>query len=280
MINLGIRAHDLTSHSLEELANEAANKGFSAVQLALAKSFPSLNTRNGSLSTGLASHISRAFNQAGIQIAVLGCYINMIHPNPEIRQQELTRFKEHVRYARDFNCSIVGTETGNILEVMEYTEENFTEEAFQSVVVSVKELVAEAEKFGVIVGIEGGINHPIHTPFQMKRLLDIVDSNNMQVIYDPVNFITLDNYHDQEKLFLESAELFGDRIAIVHLKDFMIEDNKIMTVPVGKGQLDYKKLFTCFKKKKPFMYYLMESTTEPHIKESADFIRNVYNSIN
>ncbi|MEK4667973.1 MULTISPECIES: sugar phosphate isomerase/epimerase family protein [Bacillaceae] len=280
MMNLGIRAHDLSSHSLEGLAKEASAKGFSAVQLALAKSFPDLHIQRGSLSSGLGSHISRAFSQSGIQIAVLGCYINMIHPLHEIRHQELTRFKEHLRYARDFGCSIVGTETGNVNEVIEYTEENFTEEAFQKVAVSVKELVAEAEKFGVIVGIEGGINHPIHTPNCMRRLLDIIYSNNLQVIYDPVNFITLDNYKTQEKLFQESIELFGDQIAIVHLKDFMIEDGKITTVPVGKGMLDYEKLFSVLKKNKPYMYYLMESTADPHIEESAKFIRNVYNSIN
>jgi len=280
MMNLGIRAHDLNSKSLEGLAKEAAANGFSAIQLALAKSFPDLNLKRGSLSTGLGAHINGAFYQSGVQIAVLGCYINMIHPLQEIRQQELERFKEHLRYARDFGCSIVGTETGNVNEVIEYTEENFTEEAFQKVALSVKELVAEAEKFGVIVGIEGGINHPIHTPERMRRLLDIIYSNNLQVIYDPVNFITLDNCNNQEKLFQEAIELFGDRIAIVHLKDFMIEAGKIITVPVGKGILDYEKLFTMLKKSKPYMYYLMESTVDPHIEESAKFIRNVYNSIN
>ena len=89
-----------------------------------------------------------------VQISVLGCYIHMIHPDKEKRQAELDRFKEHIRFARDFGCSIVGTETGNVHEKTGYTTDNFEEQPFLDVVDSVRELVEEAEKFGVIVAIE------------------------------------------------------------------------------------------------------------------------------
>src|SRR5690606_31992508 len=101
-----------------------------------------------------------------------GCYINMIHPDKIERQKALDRFKEHIRFARDFGCSIVGTETGAVNAKMGYTVDNFAEGPFQDVVASVSELVEEAEKWGIIVGIEGGINHPIYTPKLMNRMLN------------------------------------------------------------------------------------------------------------
>src|SRR5581483_1585940 len=111
-----------------------------------------------------------------------------------------------------------------------YTEENFKEEPFLEVVEIVRELVSEAEKFGVIVGIEAGVNHPIYSPKVMKRLLDSVGSNNLQVIFDPVNLLTIETYTHQEEIFQEAFDLFGDRIIVVHAKDFVPEDGQLKTV--------------------------------------------------
>lgn len=276
--NIGIRAHDIDDPSIENVVNIIANKGLCSVQLALGKSLKDINSELGSLSPGFAQKIRRVFDKQDIQIAVLGCYFNMIHPDRAERRKGMERFKEHLRFARDFGCSIVGTETGNVQAEIVYTEENFTEQPFLEVVESVKELVEEAERFGVIVGIEGGINHPIHTPERMKRLLDLVPSNNLQVIYDPANFISMDNYLDQEGVIQEAFELFGDRMVILHAKDFIIEDEQIKIVPVGQGLLNYDFLLHLLKKKKPLINILMESTQEPYIDGSLAFLIDKYES--
>lgn len=224
--NIGIRAHDIDDPSIENVVNIIANKGLSSVQLALGKSLKDINSELGSLSPGFAQKIRRVFDKQDIQIAVLGCYFNMIHPDQTERRKGMERFKEHLRFARDFGCSIVGTETGNVHAEIVYTEENFTEQPFLEVVESVKELVEEAERFGVIVGIEGGINHPIHTPERMKRLLDLVPSNNLQVIYDPANFISMNNYLVQEGVIREAFELFGDRMGLCMRRILSLRMNK------------------------------------------------------
>ncbi|MEH7254073.1 sugar phosphate isomerase/epimerase family protein [Neobacillus niacini] len=274
--NIGIRAHDIEDPSIDNVVNIIAKKGLSAVQLALSKSLQNYNSELGSLSPGFAKKIHRVFEIKDIQIAVLGCYFNMIHPDHMERRKGMELFKEHLRFARDFGCSIVGTETGNVQAEIVYTEENFSEQPFLEVVESVKELVEEAERFGVIVGIEGGINHPIHTPERMKRLLDLVPSNNLQVIYDPANFISIDNYHNQEAVIQKAFELFGDRMVIVHAKDFIIEDEQVKMVPVGQGLLNYDFLFNLLKRKKPFINILMESTKEPHIDRSIAYLKEKY----
>lgn len=262
---------------LEELVTEIEKKGLTSVQLALTKSFDDISTDPGSLSPGLAHHIGSAFRKHDIQIAVLGCYINMIHPDKEERRKSLDRFKEYIRYARDFGCGIVGTETGNVNAEISYTAENFKEQPFQEVVESVRELVREAEKFGVIVGVEAGVNHPIYSAKVMKRLLDSVDSNNLQVIFDPVNLMTIENYKNQEEIMEEAIDLLGDRIAILHAKDFILEGNELKAAAVGKGLLNYDFLMKLIKAKKPFVNILMEDTKEPFIGESMAFLKEKYN---
>ncbi|MEH7254934.1 sugar phosphate isomerase/epimerase [Neobacillus niacini] len=275
-INLGIRAHDIENRPLEELVKEIAGKGLTSVQLALSKSFADINTETGSLSPGLAHYIGSAFAKHDIQIAVLGCYFNMIHPNHVERKKGIERFKEHIRYARDFGCSIVATETGNVNPEIIYTEENFKEEPFLEVVESVSELVNEAEKFGVIVGIEAGVNHPIYSPKVMKRLLDTIDSNNLQVILDPVNLLTIETYKNQEEIFQEAMDLFGDRVVIVHAKDFVIEENQLVPTAVAKGLLNYDYILNLLKQKKPKINLLLEETIEPYIDESVGFLKEKY----
>lgn len=272
-MNIGIRAHDIDSQNVEELAKIIEKKGFSSIQLALAKSFPSINTNVGSLSPGLAHYISQTFLQHHIQIAVLGCYINIIHPDEKERKDSLLRFKEHLRFARDFGCSIVGTETGNVYADIQYTEKNFTVEVFQKVVASVQELVIEAENFGVIVGIEGGVYHPIHSPRAMRRLLDAIPSQNLQVIYDPVNYLTVSNYKNQEEVIDEAFDLFGDRMVILHAKDFVIENDSIKGVPVGNGLLNYEYIFSRLNEKKPYINILLEETKEPFIEDAKKHLQ-------
>ncbi|RCW76727.1 sugar phosphate isomerase/epimerase family protein [Saliterribacillus persicus] len=278
-LNLGIRGHDINKNDPNDIAEDIRQHNLGCMQLALKKSFPDLNINTGTFSPGFARHIAKTFHNKDIDITVLGCYINMIHPNTEEREKLLEYFKAHIRYAYLFGCPLVGSETGNINEKMGYTEDNFTEEAFRKVVKSVKELVKEAEKWGVVVAIEGGINHPIHTPEKLKRLIKEVDSSHLQVIFDPANFMTLENYKNQEDVFKRAFRLFGDQIVIVHAKDFVIEDNWIKMVPVGKGLLRYDLLFKWIKEVKPGIEVLLENTKEPYIKESIDYLHQEYEKV-
>lgn len=275
-MNIGIRAHDIENLPLEELVQVIAGKGLTSVQLALSKSLEGVNTELGSLSPGLARYVASAFSKHNVQIAVLGCYFNMIHPDLVERKKGMERFKEHIRYARDFGCSIVATETGNVNAEIFYTEENFKEEPFLEVVESVRELVKEAEKFGVIVGVEAGVNHPVYSSKVMKRLLDSIDSNNLQVILDPVNLLTIDTYQNQEEIFQEAMDLFGDRVVILHAKDFVIEDNQLVPTAIGKGLLNFDYILNVLKKKKPYMNILLEETKEPFISESVALLKDKY----
>lgn len=148
------------------------------MQLAPAKAVAGIDTGPGRLSPGLARHIGGAFEARGIALAVLGCYINLAHPDPAARARLLDVFREHLRCARDFGTSIVGTETGSVNADYSPHPANHGEEALHISIASVAALVAEAEKFGVLVGIEGVAEHTVSTPSRMRRVLDAVGSRN------------------------------------------------------------------------------------------------------
>jgi L-ribulose-5-phosphate 3-epimerase len=227
------------------------------------------------LNPGLAWHVGQAFQRHGVQIAVLGCYINPIHPDPQKRAELLGLFKEHIRFARDFGCSIVGLETGSVNADYSPHPDNHGEQAFQQMLQSIATLVEEAEKFGVIVCIEGVTSHTVSTPAKMRRALDTIKSNNLQVIFDPVNLLSIDNYEDQDRVMKESFDLFGNRIAIIHAKDFKVEGGTLKQLRSGQGNLNYPLLLGWIKPRKPSISILLEESSESTVDDCLRFLNAV-----
>jgi sugar phosphate isomerase/epimerase len=244
-------------------------------QLAIGKAIAGIVLKPGVLNPGLAYEIGEAFRTHGVQIAVLGCYINPIHPDPVTRRSLLGLFKEHLRYARDFGNGLVALETGSVNPDYLPHPDNHGEAAFQQSLTSIAELVAEAEKFGVIVGIEAVTSHPVSTPQKMKRMLDAVASKNLQVVFDPVNLLSLENHREQERIIGESLDLFGDRIAVIHAKDFLIERGEFKSTGAGRGLLRHDLVMNFAVEQKPGISILLEDTSESTARESRQFLRRI-----
>lgn len=276
-LQLGIRAHDLGQVPIEELTKKMQAYNFTHTHFAIKKSFPgSVNTVQ-KMTPGTANYIHYYFNKAGVKMSILGSYVNITASDLDVRKQAVEDFKHHVRLANDFGASMVATETGSVGNG--YTEDNFTEEAFQRAVVSVKEMVAEAERFGVIVAIEAGINHPVYTAPLLKRLIDEVNSPNLKAILDCANLMSVSNYERQAEVVEEAFELLDDHIIALHIKDFVVENDKIKIVPVGHGWMNYEPIMRYAKYEKPHIYASLEATTEPHLKDSVALIQRIYEEV-
>lgn len=274
-IRIGVRAHDFGCLPAGELAAKIAAQNLVCTQLALGKAIAGLTLKPGLLNPGLAFEIGKAFHHHGVQIAVLGCYVNPIHPDPPTRKSLLGLFKEHLRYARDFGNGLVALETGSVNADYSPHPENHGEAAFQQALASLAELVAAAENFGVIVGIEAVASHVVSTPKKMRRMLDAVASNNLQVVFDPVNLLAMENFHEQERVIGEALELFGERIAIIHAKDFVVENGQLKSASAGRGQLRHDLVMKFAVKEKPGISILLEDTNPQTAPESREFLRRV-----
>jgi len=277
MLRIGVRGHDFGKLPAEELAGRIAAKGLCCVQLAVNKAIAGIDLvpGRGDLTPGLAWHMGQAFAREHVQIAVLGCYINLSHPDPAAKAPLLAYFKEHLRYARDFGCGIVATETGSLNPDWSFHPDNRGEAAYQALVPVVADVVAEAERFGVVVGIEGVTSHVLNSPQRIRRLLDDIDSNNLQVVFDPVNLLAIENYHEQDRIMRESFDLFGERIAVVHAKDFAVEGQSLRQLHTGgggRGQLNYPLLLGWLAKHKPGVSILLEEASEVTAAACMEYI--------
>ncbi len=244
-MQIGIRAHDFPVQSFENLAKTIKENNLVCAQLALNKAIL-WEDNTPKLDKSSASSIKTFFTGGGVNVSVLSCYINPSYPDNSARQGAINRFKEHIKFANLSGLSLVGTETGSFLENCDYHSWNETEEAYQICLSTFKELIQVAQENDVCIGIEPVVRHVINSPQRLKRFVDDINSKYLKVIFDPVNLITPENYKHQTAIIDEMHELFADRTPVIHLKDFVLENDEMKAVDVGLGELNLTYLINKF----------------------------------
>ena len=259
-IEIGIRAHDLPAATPAELLACTKKLGISYVQLAPRKSFSQIPWSSSTFTPGLAAKIRKDLGD--LRISVLGSYIDLLAEG-DARAEQKAIFEQNMLFAKYLGAGVVGTETGM---------SDHSEADFQKVLQFVKELVRDAEKLGVIVAVEGVWCHTIHSPLVMKRLLDAIDSPNLMTIFDPVNFINTENYHQQDEIIKQPFMLYPEKIAAIHLKDFTVKDGGVVGARPGNGMLHTDLLLGCIKQYKPGLDIIIEEGSMDGFKAERDYV--------
>ncbi len=269
-MSVGVLAHLFGQLPVHQLAAQVGEKGFSHVQLALWKAIDGIDfTKPGKLSPGLAMHIAETFDRHGVSISVLGCYIRLFERDPEQRKINTERFKELLRHARFFGCPVVAAETGH------YPDEH-TEEDWKTMRQVLEELVEEAERWGVYVGLEAANGHLIATAQDLRRMLDEVPSSQIGVVIDPGNLLNESNFERQDEVIEEAFRLLGDRIVAGHAKDrCRAEDGRVLTAPAGQGEMNYELYMKLLNEYKPHAHIIMEVAPPDQMLETKRFIESV-----
>lgn len=276
-MKLGIRAHDCKKAPFEALIKNIKDQDLKCIQLALGKAIDEFPTNRGAMTPGMALYIKSVMNRNDVDVAVLGCYLNLGTPDRNELAETTEIYKAHIRFASLLGCGMVGTETGAVNTGYNYEEANGSEEALDIFINNLKPIVAYAEKMGVILALECVWAHIVCNMKRMKKVLDTINSPNLQVIYDPINTFTPETYENQDAMMEEAFSLLGDNIAAVHIKDFIVEDGKIKPAPMGKGLFHFDVLMKWIKKNKPFIHVLMEETVPETAAQARDFICEQYN---
>lgn len=275
-MQIGIRLHDGEKLPLEQLLPIIKSRGFYCGHLALSKSISEYSTAVSALTPGLALYLKRLFDKNELDIAVLGCYLNLAVPDEKKLRENTEKYMAHIRFASLMGCGVVGTETGAPNMEYRYEPACHTDEALELFIKNLRPVVEYAEKMGVIVAIEPVWKHIVCSPQRARRVLDEIASPNLQIIFDPVNLLCYNNYENREQIFAEAFELLGKDIAVVHIKDFRVENNDLVSIAAGTGEMDYTAIMRFIKKEKPFIHVSLENTNPGNAEESRRFIQSVW----
>ena len=236
-------------------------------------------TTDEAMTPGLAMYIKNVFARNSVDIAVLGCYLNLANPNKEQLAKTVHRYMAHVRFASWLGCGVVGTETGAPNEEYKFTPECRTEEALQLFINNLRPVVEYAEKMGVVFAIEPVYTHIVSSPKRARRVLDEIGSPNLQIIFDPVNMLNIENYRNRQEVIEEAIDLLGPDIAMVHLKDFTVTEKGLRSTGCGLGEMDYTAVLKFMKERKPFIHATLEDTKPENNQQVKDFILRKYAEI-
>ncbi len=159
--------------------------------------------------------------------------------------------------------------------------DNHSDEVFDRLVDSTKQICQVAENEGIMMAVEGGTVCPIDSPQRMKDLIDAVGSRNLGLNMDPVNFVgSLDIAYDTTALINEFYDLIPDRIVGCHAKDFTVVEGllphfKESIIGQPGSLLDNEALLLGLQKVNPRAHVLVEHLPADKIPVAAAGIRKI-----
>ena len=275
-MKIGVRAHDFGRHHVSDLPQIISNAGFETVQLAITKAISSI-TAFTEINDDLLFSIRESFETHGVDISVLGCYIEPSLYDKEKRMQNVALFKLGIEHAKKLGVNIVGTETTN-LDIETSTSER--EKAYQLLKDSILRMSETAEKMDVCIGIEPVAEHVLNTPELAARLFDEVDSNKLRIIFDPVNLVLSNTINRQNEIYRQLFDFFGSKIAVLHIKDTTFDGKNKVWQNIGKGLIDYNFIFSLLRRYTPKIPLLREGVAmdsyQKDIKTMHTLIQRTY----
>ena len=279
MMQIGIRFHDTKEIPFEDRLSDIKKQGFDCVHIALSK-VPGFTADTDALNPGYAMYLRNAFRKAELDVAVLGCYLNLANPNQEALRKTQEKYYAHLRFASILGCGMVGTETGAPNEAYAYDKEAcHSKEALDTFITNLKPVVKCAENMGVIIAIEPVYRHIVYDAKRAREVLDRIESPNLQIIFDPVNLLWTDNYENRYEVIDEAIDLLGKDIAMIHLKDSILMQDSVKSVGCGFGEMKYDSIIKFALDKKPFIHATLEDTKPETAAQSLKCIKDVIASL-
>ena len=188
MIQFGLRLHDAEKLPVEQVLPLVRQKGFTCAHVALSKSFKELPCTPSALTPGYALYLRHLFEKNGIDIAVLGNYLNLAHPDADALHAIQEKYYAHIRFASLLGCGMVGTETGAHNAENKFCPECRSDEALATFIRNFKPVVRCAEQYGVTIAIEPVVKHIVYDARRARTVLDEIGSPNLQILFDPSSF--------------------------------------------------------------------------------------------
>ena len=126
------------------------------------------------------------------------------------------------------------------------------------------------------VAIEPVWKHIVYDADRAVRVLNAIGSHNLRIILDPVNLLYPGNIDQREQVIGDAIEKLGDKIAVVHLKDFVPAGDDLKSIAAGTGEMDYTNILRFMKDRKPYIQATLEDTNNGNAVAAREFLERVY----
>ena len=202
----------------------------------------------------------------------------LVHPDETARGEAVQTLHAALRIAGWLGAGSIDTGPGSLSANGPWAPDpyNFTQQASQQLVKSLRESAAIAEEYGVLLCLEGHQLVTTRSPDVMREIVDAVGSPWVRVDFDPANWITLDTIYASGPAIKEMAATLGDRIASAHVKDVVLRDTMMVHLdhcPAGRGMLDIAALLKCMEALNPLAPVIVEAAATSELPDVCAFLK-------
>jgi len=198
---------------------------------------------------GLAARIAREIAARGLSMATISGTFNMIHPDPQKREDGLRRLEVLSSAARRLGTSVITLCTGtrDPQDMWRRHPQNDAPEAWHDLVESMTAAVKIAEEHEVTLAFEPEVSNVVDSARKARRLLHEIASPRLKVVMDGANLFHAGELARMHEILDEAFELVGPHIVLGHAKD-LDRDGEAGHIPAGQGLLDYDHYLALFRR--------------------------------
>ncbi len=272
-MQIGVRAHDYGRLPVEELAARLKEDGYDCCQLALPKAFAEIGSY-ADVNEEILLKIRAAFEEAHIRIAVLGCYMDLGNPDPDVRENAVATCRQALVFAKILGAGMVGTETAYPRldkEQKKIWHPHMTD--------SVLRIAEEAAKLEVKFAIEPVYWHPLDSLECTEEIIRRVgDSAHLRLIFDASNLLEHPGTTNQPEYWGSWLQSIGACVDAMHIKDFYLDDRgQYVPCPLGEGVIDYSYIKDWLKTNNPEMPLLREEMQMQKVQSDLRYLHAFLN---
>ena len=271
-LKFGVRVHDMAHNTnIEYLASILNKINIKYMQLVFPKAL-----ENCSYDEKNVLNIAKVLRKEKLKIAMLGAYFNPVHSSKEVVEKGINNFKENLRISKELGNPYVGSETGSYSDSpWTYVPKNHTEEGYNETLGVFKELVKYAEEVDAKISVEPAWNHVIYDVDTLKRFVGDLNSSHVYVTIDLFNLLYEGNFDSRDEIFEHALKTFGEQIKIIHLKDALIKEGKMVQVAPGEGDFHYPLMIHLIKRYCPNAVLVFEGVKPEKIESSYSYLLKI-----
>ena len=232
-MKFGVRVHDFGRDDAKILAKKVREFRFESIHLAVKKALPGISG-NIDIKEKDIEYIKEAFS--GIEISVLGSYIDFTIDDDEIWKNHKIEFIAAMRISKPLSALYIGSESsyGNIS-----IEDKIR--LFPKLIERLDDILNEADKYDVYVAMEPVAAHTLYCSEWTGKMLGKLGRERLKIIFDPLNMLTRERVDSQESLWKECIDAFGKETEVIHLKDGVFPDKgRHVPCKLGDGVMRYE----------------------------------------
>jgi len=272
-MKLGIFTEYVAAETVEELAFRIGEMELHSVVLS---SYPGLDLDPERPSAEHCRRVKSAFAQAGVEIAAVSGYSNLLHPDRATREDIHRRFIGGMRLCEGIGAPMLCTETGTFhpRDEWEWSPSNATEQAMEHLVDAVRPLAEEAGRSGIVLGFEPYVMNVVHSPQRAVEFMRRLAMPNAKLVADPAGMLTQLTLGAQKALLPEMFRCIAPYIGLVHVEDCRPDpEGHFRWLGAGEGEIDYALFMDLLADCGYDGPYILEHLTMERIPGSRDFVR-------